>query len=127
MDSGFFAYQSDINMSTFVDKNARNTLSGVFFENYIACELQAYNIPLYYWKGKSDAEFEFVINENNNIVPIDAKKGKKKLSSLEKFKEHNKYIYSVKFSSNNYGYDENTHILTIPLYMVFAYLNDIKE
>ena len=24
MDSGFFAYQSDINMSTFVDKNARN-------------------------------------------------------------------------------------------------------
>ena len=127
MDSGFFAYQSDINMATFFDKNTRNTLSGVFFENYIACELQTYNIPLYYWKGKNDAEFEFMINDHNNIIPIDAKKGKKKLSSLEKFKEHNKYIYSVKFSSNNYGYDENTHILTIPLYMVFAYLNDIKE
>lgn len=127
MDSGFLAYQSDINMATFVDKNARNELSGVFFENYIAAELQAYNIPLYFWKGKNDAEFEFLINDKNTIVPIDVKKGKGQLKSLEKYKEHNKLDYAVKVSKNNLGFDEKTKILTIPLYMFFAYLKDVVE
>lgn len=44
-----------------------------------------------------------------------------------KFKEHNKFIYSVKISANNLGYDQTTKILTISLYMFFDYLNDLKE
>ena len=127
MDLGLLAYQSDINMSTFVDKNSRNSLSGVFFENYIAEELQSNNIPLFFWKGKNDSEFEFVINDNNKVVPLDVKKGKGHLNSIKKYKEHNKLSYAVKISTNNYGYDDNNKILTIPLYMFFAYINDIKS
>ena len=127
MDLGFLAYQSDINMATFIDSNVRNTLSGVFFENYIAEELEAKNIPLYFWKGKNDAEFEFLVNDNNNVIPLDVKKSKGQLNSIDKFKDHNKYYYSVKFSANNYGYDDKNHILTIPLYMVFAYLDELNE
>lgn|GEM_PF-4672116 len=53
----------------------------------------------------------------------------KKVSCLpsKKFKEHNKYTYCVKISANNYDYDKESKILTIPLYMFFAYLNDLKE
>ena len=127
MDSGFFAYQSDINMSTFVDKNARNELSGVFFENYVASELKAYNLPLYFWKGKNDAEFEFLIKDSNVIVPIDVKKGKGQLNSLKKYKEHNKCDYALKVSKNNYGFDDENKILTIPLYMFFVYLQNVDE
>ena len=127
MDLGFLAYQSGINMATFIDPNTKNSLSGVSFENYIANELQAKNIPLFFWKGKGDAEFEFVIQDKNDFIPLDVKKGKDKLSSISKFKEHNKYVYSVKVSANNLGYDQKTKILTIPLYMFFAYLNDLKE
>lgn len=127
MDSGFFAYQSDINMSTFVDKNARNELSGAFFENYVASELKAYNLPLYFWKGKNDAEFEFLIKDSNVIVPIDVKKGKGQLNSLKKYKEHNKCKYVLKVSKNNFGFDDENKILTIPLYMFFVYLQNVDE
>ena len=127
MDSGFFAYQSDINMSTFVDKNARNELSGAFFENYVASELKAYNLPLYFWKGKNDAEFEFLIKDSNVIVPIDVKKGKGQLNSLKKYKEHNKCKYVLKVSKNNFGFDDENKILTIPLYMFFVYLQNVVE
>ena len=43
----------------------------MFFENYVACELASYGIPLFYWKGKNDYEFEFVVkNKDGNIVRI---------------------------------------------------------
>ncbi len=127
MDLGLLAYQSGINMSTFVNPIMQNTLSGVFFENYVANEMQAKGISLFFWKGKADAEFEFLVKDQNSVVPMDAKKGKGTLSSLKKFAEHNKCAYAVKVSTNNYGYDAENRILTISLYMFFAYLNDLKE
>lgn len=127
MDLGFLAYQSGINMSTFVNPSVKNTLSGAFFENYVANELQAKNIPLFFWKGKDNSEFEFLIDDQNNVIPLDVKKGKGQLPSIKKFKGNNKYTYSVKISTNNYGYDKENNILTLPLYMLFAYLNDLKE
>ena len=127
MDLGFLAYQSGINMSTFVNPSVKNTLSGAFFENHVANELQAKNIPLFFWKGKDNSEFEFLIDDQNNVIPLDVKKGKGQLPSIKKFKEHNEYTYSVKISTNNYGYDKENNILTLPLYMLFAYLNDLKE
>lgn len=44
-----------------------------FFENYVALELKVYNLPLYFRKGKNDAEFEFLIKDSNVIVAIDVK------------------------------------------------------
>lgn len=86
MDTGFLSYQSDINMATFIDKNSQNELSGIFFEDYVACELVAKNFQLLYWKDKTSAEFEFVISFNNKIIPIDVKKDKGTLNSLAKYK-----------------------------------------
>lgn len=127
MDNGFLAYQSGINMSTFVDHDERNSLSGVFLENYVACELSSKRFPLFYWKGKNNAEFEFLLMEGNSVTPIDVKKGRGALNSLEKFKAHNHCAKAIKFSKNNYGYDEKSGIETIPLYMVYAYLNDLRR
>ena len=127
MDVGFLSYQSDINMSTFVNPTSRNTLSGVFFENYVACELVSKGFPLFYWKGKNDAEFEFILSENGNAIPMDVKKGRGTLNSLKKFKEHNHYVKSIKVSSNHLGIDQETGIITVPFYMVFALLNEMNE
>lgn len=127
MDTGFLAYQSDINMSNFIDNNKRNTLSGVFFENYIACELVFKGLPLYYWKGKDNSEFEFLVNDGNNIIPLDVKKGKGTLNSLKKYRNLNRNALVIKFSKNNYGFDETNKIMTIPLYMAFLYFNEILE
>ena len=126
-DMGLFSYQSKINPTTFISNNSRNTLSGIFFENYVAIELINYGYKLFYWKGKNNAEFEFVIENDSKIIPLDVKKNKGSLNSLEKFKEHNKLDYAIKISSNNYGYDENNKIITIPFYELFLLLKDLSK
>lgn len=124
-DIGMFSYQSGINAKTFISKDGQNSLSGIFFENYVATELINNGYKLFYWKGKNNSEFEFLIQIGNNIVPIDVKKGKGKLNSLDKYKEHNKLDYVIKVSSNKYGYDEKTKILTIPFYSLFLVLKEV--
>lgn len=126
-DMGMFTYQSNINPKAFLSNEGRNTLSGIFFENYVSIELVNYGYKLFYWRGKGDSEFEFVIESESTIIPIDVKKSKGKLNSLEKFTEHNKLNYAVKISKNNYGFDKENKILTIPFYFLPFYLQELKE
>ena len=127
LDNGLFSYQSKINMTTFIDRNVQNTLSGILFENYVASELAANQIPLFFWKGKDSHEFEFLLECNNRIIPLDVKKGKGMLNSLAHYKMINKCDIAIKISNNRYGYDEERKILTIPLYQAFVLLKDIKD
>lgn len=115
-DIGMFSYQSGINAASFVATQKENTLSGIFFENFVACELTAKNNNLFYWKGKASAELEFIIESNNNLYPIDVKKGRGTLNSLAKFANHNHFACAVKISKNNYGYDPEQKLLTVPFY-----------
>ena len=46
------------------------------------------------------------------------KKGRGILNSLEKLSNHNKFEFAIKISKNNYGYDFEKRILTIPFYFV---------
>ena len=126
-DVGMFAYQSNVPPESFVEKNSRNTLTGIFMENYVATELTARDIPLYYWKGKNNSELEFIIEAKGNIYPIDVKRKKGTIPSVNKFKEHNKLIYAIKISANNYGYNKENKIMTIPLYEVFLLAEDMKN
>ena len=126
-DMGMFSYQSGINPTNFISNNGRNALSGIFFENYVATEIINAGLKLFYWKGKNSAEFEFIFQEDNYIVPVDVKKNKGTINSIEKFKNHNKYNYTVKISTNRYGYNEENRILTIPFYETFLFFNDIKN
>lgn len=115
-DIGMFSYQSGINAASFVAAQKENTLSGIFFENFVACELTAKNNNLFYWKGKASAELEFIIESNNTLYPIDVKKGRGTLNSLAKFANHNHFACAVKISKNNYGYDPEQRLLTVPFY-----------
>lgn len=115
-DIGMFSYQSGLNASAFVSKEGQNSLSGIFFENYAAQELTARGISLFYWKGKNDAEMEFIVEADNKIIPLDVKKGRGSLGSLEKFRNHNGNGLAIKISRNHYGYDNDNNLLTIPLY-----------
>ncbi len=126
-DIGMFSYQSGINAASFVSKERENTLSGIFFENFVANELKAKDIDLYYWKGKSSAELEFIIESDNKIYPIDVKKGRGVLNSLEKFANHNRFEYALKVSSNNYGYNAENKLLTIPFYYFPFVAQDLAD
>ena len=126
-DIGMFSYQSGINAASFVSNERENTLSGIFFENFIAGELVAKGNPLFYWKGKASSELEFIVESNNKLFPIDVKKGRGVLNSLEKFSDHNKYECAIKISSGNYGYDESKKLLTVPFYFASFVANDLAQ
>ncbi len=81
---------------------------------------------MFYWKGKRNSEIEFVVESGGKLYPIDAKKSKGSLPSLEKYKQHNKLDYAIKISSNKYGENEENKILTVPLYEVFLVAEDLK-
>lgn len=126
-DAGMFSYQSDLPMSDFFVRDKRNTLSGIFYENYVATELTAKGIPLYYWTGGSSHEFEFIVQNNGLALPIDVKRGGGKLNSLSAFRTHNTRSTAIKISSNNYGYNAENDILTLPLYEVFLLADDLNS
>jgi len=125
-DAGMFAYQSGINSASFISGDTKNTLSRIFFENFIANELVAKGNKLFYWRGRNDAEFEFIAESNGKIYPIDVKKGRGSLNSLGKFSEHNKYEKAIKVARSNYGYNEEKRILTVPFYMFFLVAEDLS-
>ena len=105
----------------------RNTLFGIFFENFIANELIAKEHKLFYWRGKSSAELEFIIESGNKLYPIDVKKGRGTLNSLEKFANHNKFELAIKVSKSNYGYNSEQKLLTIPFYFFPFLAQELAE
>lgn len=126
-DIGMFSYQSGINAASFVSSERDNTLSGIFFENFVANELIAKEHKLFYWRGKSSAELEFIVESNNKLFPIDVKKGRGTLNSLEKFSNHNKFEYAIKVSKNNFGYNSEQKLLTIPFYFIPFVAKDLAD
>jgi predicted AAA+ superfamily ATPase len=122
-----FSYQSGINAASFVSNTRENTLSGIFFENFVANELTAKGHKLFYWRGKSSAELEFVIESANRLYPIDVKKGRGTLNSLEKFANHNSFECAIKVSKNNYGYNAEQKMLTVPFYFFPFAAKDLAE
>lgn len=126
-DIGMFSYQSGINAASFISNERDNTLSGIFFENFVANELIAKEHKLFYWRGRSSAELEFIIESNNKLYPLDVKKGKGTLNSLEKFSNHNKFEYAIKVSKNNYGYNPEQKLLTIPFYFIPFVAKDLAD
>lgn len=126
-DIGMFAYQSGINAASFISSERENTLSGIFFENFVANELIAKEHKLFYWRGKASAEIEFIVESDNRLYPIDVKKGRGTLNSLEKFSNHNKFACAIKVSKNNYGYNEDQKLLTVPFYFVPFVAKDLAD
>ena len=126
-DIGMFSYQSGINAASFVSNERENTLSGIFFENFVANELIAKEHQLFYWRGKASAELEFIIESNNKLYPLDVKKGHGTLNSLEKFSNHNKFEYAIKVSKNNYGYNPEQKLLTVPFYFIPFVAKDLAD
>mgnify|MGYP004451405021 CR=1 FL=1 len=91
-----FSFQSGINAASFISTDRENTLSGIFFENFVASELIAKGNNLYYWKGKSSCELEFIVESGNKLFPIDVKKGRGTLNSIKKFAAHIRQPFAKK-------------------------------
>jgi uncharacterized protein len=107
---------------------------GEIIEAFVGQELLAYANPhaksyLYYWQRNvpgSAAEVDYLIQQGENVVPIEVKSGSgKTLKSLHLFLESHPHTpYGLRFSTQNYSIYEN--IQSFPLYAVAAIKKNIQ-
>ena len=126
-DMEMFSYQSGINASSFLSTDRETTLSGIFFENFVAEELTAREQNLFCRKGKSSNELGFLVESGGELYPIDVKKARRMLNSIAAFSSHNHFHFAIKISGNNYGFDNERKLMTIPFYFVPFLCEDLKE
>ena len=88
-------------------------------ENYVAQEFTANDISLYYWTYGRNAEVDFIIYNNDGIIPVEVKSGDNvRSTSLKFYINENKPKYSIRLSTRNFGFENN--IKSIPLYAAFC-------
>ena len=96
-----------------------NTFMGAIAENYVAQALATKHLPLYYWKSEAMAEIDFLLTRNNDVVPVEVKKGERVRSrSLSQYRLTYHPACSYRFSQKNFGVNED--VKAVPLYAIFA-------
>ena len=109
--------------------------NGEIVEAFVGQELLAYSDPiskesLFYWrkqKRASQAEVDYLVQIQNQIVPIEVKAGtSKRIKSMQIFLDfHQKSTYGIRFSADNYSVYKM--INNYPLYSVAKPFLDVSE
>ena len=72
-----------------------------------------------YWKSENEAEIDFLIYNDDGIIPIEVKANENVGSkSLKLYMKRYKPKYSIRISSKNFGFENN--IKSVPLYATFC-------
>jgi len=119
-DCGLLCFKSetlaqDILVSSSISDRAR----GLLAENYVAEQLIAMGYHLNYWESAGRAEVDFVIRQDNSIIPIEVKAADNvRARSLKIFESKYAPSYSIRLSTKNFGFENG--IKSIPLYAIFC-------
>ncbi len=118
-DQGMLRNKAKIPIESIIQIDYIDDMIGMLVENYVACEFTSKNIPLYFWRGKNQYEIEFLIEEDNKVIPVEVKNSKRVVSkSLHSFMEKYNSPYSYRISMKNFGYENK--IKSVPLYAVWC-------
>ena len=119
-DVGLLTMKSGISQqAVLASGELENTFLGAITENYVAQAFAAKRYELFYWTTDGQAELDFILQKGNDIIPVEVKTGKRtKSKSLILFTEKYKPSYSIRISSKNFGFENNTK--SVPLYATFC-------
>ncbi len=122
----------------FIDSGLRNSIAkdfrplseradaGALLENFIAAELLKSGFELKFWRTKSGAEVDFIIEREREIFAIEVKAGERRkpgkslLSFISKYRPAKAFI----FHGGNFSYTrfENTEIFFLPFYFFLPFI-----
>ena len=95
---------------------------GIIAENYVATQLLVNKHVLMYWESGNAAEVDFIIYNDDGIIPIEVKANDNVSSkSLSVYVKRYNPKYSIRISSKNFGFANG--IKSIPLYATFCIKN----
>jgi len=126
LDVGLLSAMADLDINTFLDRDAAvfNHFYGALTEQFVLQELKALgDTPVYYWtrEGSGSAEVDFIIRNENKIIPIEVKAEKNlKAKSLKVYIEMYKPDLAIRTSLTDIGKGKiiNCSVYDIPLYMI---------
>ena len=119
-DIGLLNYMLKIRPADILDDDL-SLFKGAFTENYVASQLAANEIDLYYWLSDGIAEIDFLLYNDDGIIPVEVKAANNTQSkSLKVYMEKFKPNYAIRISTKNFGYNAETKIKSIPLYAIFC-------
>lgn len=91
---------------------------GIIAENYVATQLVASSNNLIYWESGNQAEIDFILYNDDGIIPIEVKGDDNVGSkSLGVYMKRYNPKYAIRVSTKNFGFANN--IKSVPLYAVF--------
>ena len=91
---------------------------GIIAENYVATQLIANNIPLIYWESGNQAEVDFILYNDDGVIPVEVKADDNVGSqSLNIYIKRYDPKYAIRISTKNFGFKNN--IKSVPLYATF--------
>ena len=125
-DIGILNNLLNISINDILNDNLK-IYKGIITENYVANQLLANEIPLFYWKNKQNVEVDFLIETKDGIIPIEVKSSDNTQSkSLKTFNTLFDPPYAIRMSTKDFGYNSETKIKSVPLYATFLIKDLIK-
>lgn len=93
---------------------------GSIVENYVANQFIYKGYSLYYWQSSGKAEVDFLIYNDDGVIPVEVKSGDNTQSkSLKIYMDKYSPKYAIRISSKDFGYNPDTKIKSVPLYATF--------
>ena len=115
-DVGLLAYRNGITLNNLLD--GEKLFTGGLAENYVASQFKVNGYELFYWESENEAELDFLIKKDGEIIPVEVKASiHTKSKSLDIYKNKYKPEYSIRISAKNFGFENN--IKSIPLYATY--------
>jgi predicted AAA+ superfamily ATPase len=134
-DTGIYQRLLGLDLATlFLNDDVNLINKGAIAELFVGLELSKNNpdplAALYYWQRESkssQAEVDYVIQDNYSIIPIEVKAGTKgAMQSMYKFLEEKKGHFGIRTSLENFGKLEKIKI--IPIYAIgMALQSNLKK
>ena len=103
-DVGLLTSLLEINFSDILLDNSF-MFKGAIAENYVAQTFKANKISLYYWRSKNSAEIDFLLYNNDGIIPVELKaKDNTRSKSLNVYMKKYSPKYGIRISAKNFRF-----------------------
>ena len=120
LDVGLLNAMANISVQTLLDGNKIfEEFKGSLTEQYVLQELKTnIKVPIFYWSSeKGNGEIDFIIQYENNVIPIEVKAEENLMAkSLKSFA--NKYGTNINIRISMSNYRKENLLVNIPLYLI---------
>lgn len=123
LDVGLLGAMNDLDSRSLLENDKLfNDYNGSITEQYVLQEFKTIGeLPVFYW-ASNRAELDFLIQYQNNIIPVEAKATiNLQAKSLKSFRQ--KYEPKISIRTSLADYEENIGLFNIPLYDI----ENVKE